>query len=138
MKTTVGAFMIAVCMVASGATPVDAQSPGGRTVLWTVVGAGAGFGLGMIVGLTAFDDAINSERKILATALATAAAGGTLGYLVTRDRQSRGPASPTRTHASLTGREIEALARAVSLRSLRPGSPSVVQFADADASARPF
>ncbi len=63
------------------------------TPVWTFVGAGAGFGLGVWAGLTAFDDAINSARKVWTTAIVSAIAGGVLGYLVDRQRgkaQSKG------------------------------------------------
>ena len=39
--------------------------------IWTAVGAGAGFGLGVWVGLTKFDDAIDSDRKVWTTATAS-------------------------------------------------------------------
>jgi hypothetical protein len=57
--------------------------------VWTVVGAGAGFGLGVWAGLTKFDDAINSDRKVWTTAIVSAAAGGVLGFLIDRHRARR-------------------------------------------------
>jgi hypothetical protein len=56
--------------------------------LWTSIGAGAGFGLGVWAGLTKFDDAINSDRKVWTTAIVSAAVGGVLGFLVDR-KQAR-------------------------------------------------
>jgi len=38
------------------------------------------------VGLTVFDDATNSDRKVWTTAMLSAAAGGILVYLISRDR----------------------------------------------------
>ena len=67
--------------------PAPAQARGFRPI-WTAVGAGAGFGLGVWVGLTKFDDAINGDRKVWTTAIVSAAIGGVLGYLVDR-RQAR-------------------------------------------------
>ena len=81
------AIVLLVWSALSG--PALAQQPsgnGGRTALWTSGGAGAGFGLGLFAGLTAFDDAINSDRKVWTSAIVGAAAGGTLGYLITRAR----------------------------------------------------
>jgi hypothetical protein len=56
--------------------------------VWTGIGAGAGFGLGVWAGLAKFDDAINSDRKVWTTAIVSAAVGGVLGFLVDR-RQAR-------------------------------------------------
>ena len=82
-------------------SPALAQQPpgrDGRTALWTTVGAGAGFGIGLFAGLTAFDDAINSDRKVWTSAIVGAAAGGTLAYLLTRGRRN---ASPSRAVSSI-------------------------------------
>jgi len=65
-------------------TPPRASST--KRVLWTIVGAGAGFGAGLFLGLNAFDDAIDSDRKVWTSALVGAAAGGVLGNLFSRDR----------------------------------------------------
>jgi len=62
-----------------------------RTALWTSVGAGAGFGIGLWAGLTAYDDALNSDRKVWTSAIIGAAAGGTLAYLLTRARRQPSP-----------------------------------------------
>ena len=63
--------------------------------VWTTIGAGAGFGLGVWAGLTKFDDAIHSDRKVWTTAIVSAAVGGVLGFVVDR-RQARS-ASPSLT-----------------------------------------
>jgi hypothetical protein len=75
------------------AVPAQAQSRGGRTGAWTAVGAGAGFGVGLWAGLTAFDDAIDSDRKVWTSAIVGAAVGGTLAFFVARSR--RGGPSPS-------------------------------------------
>ena len=134
MNRIVGAIAAGVLMLTVTAAPVEGRSRGGRSALWTVVGAGAGFGCGLLIGLTAFDDAIESERKIWTTALASGAAGGAIGYLVSRAGRGRG-ASPSRLPPPLSDREVGALARMVRLRE---HASSVVQSADADASARQF
>ena len=58
----------------------------------TFAGLGGGFVLGTFVGLNVFDQAINSEQKILITAFASAAAGALGGYFLGRaidQRQSQ-------------------------------------------------
>jgi hypothetical protein len=134
MTRMAGVLLAGLTVCAVTVAPVEARSRAGKAGLWTAVGAGAGFGVGMFVGLTAFDDAINSDRKVWTAAVAGAAAGGALGYFLGRGRM-KGGASPTRTPSPLTDRDVAALARTVALRG-RPAS--VVQFADAHASARPF
>jgi hypothetical protein len=64
------------------------DSNGGRTTLWTLVGAGGGFGVGIWAGLHVFDDAVNSDRKVWTTAILSAAAGGILGHLISRRRST--------------------------------------------------
>jgi hypothetical protein len=85
--------VVLLVWTALSGTALAQQSPGngGRTALWTSVGAGAGFGLGLFGGLVAFDDAINSDRKVWTSAIVGAAAGATLGYLITRTRRHPSP-----------------------------------------------
>ena len=47
-----------------------------RRPLWTLVGVGAGFGAGLWAGMMAFDESINSDRKVWTSAIVGAAAGG--------------------------------------------------------------
>ena len=110
---------LALALLVSSAlfSPALAQQPpdpGRRTVLWTTVGAGAGFGIGLFAGLTAFDDAIDSDRKVWTSAIVGAAAGGTLVYLLTRTR--RHP-SPLRVEVRpLSEGDVRALAASTRLR----------------------
>ena len=67
----------------------------GATVTWTAAGAGAGFGIGLWAGLHAFDDAINSDRKVWTSAAVGAAVGALGGYLIGRVRQPKARASTT-------------------------------------------
>lgn len=60
---------------------------GSKRVLWTIVGIGAGFGAGLFLGLNAFDDAVNSDRKVWTGALVGAAAGGLAGNLLGKGRR---------------------------------------------------
>ena len=54
-------------------------------VVGLIIGAGAGFALGLLAGFAWFDDAVDSDRKVWTTAVLLAAAGGTAGWLVGRD-----------------------------------------------------
>ena len=91
--------LVLLCILLTGsiahADDGSAQQQRSFKPVWTVVGAGAGFGLGVWAGLTKFDDAINSDRKVWTTAIVSAAAGGVLGFLIDRHRARR-PA-PTAT-----------------------------------------
>jgi len=54
-----------------------------RTIL-TPAGAAGGFAAGLFIGLSKFDDAVYSERKVTTTALIGAAGGGVGGYFLGR------------------------------------------------------
>jgi len=50
---------------------------------WLIpVGIGAGFAIGILAGLQAFDESINSDQKVWTTAILSAAAGGVAGWAV--------------------------------------------------------
>jgi hypothetical protein len=66
----------------SGPSPSPSNT---KRIVWTLVGIGAGFGAGLFLGLNAFDDAINSDRKVWTSALVGAAAGGLAGNLLSRN-----------------------------------------------------
>jgi hypothetical protein len=70
------------------AAPQTKSRSTGKRVMWTVIGAGAGFGAGLLIGLNQFDDAINSEQKVWISALVGAAAGGLAGGLLSRNVRS--------------------------------------------------
>jgi hypothetical protein len=86
------AIALLALLVSSSAVHADDATAAARArsfkPVWTAIGAGAGFGLGVWVGFRKFDDAIYSERKIWTTAIVSAAIGGVLGFLVDR-RQAR-------------------------------------------------
>jgi hypothetical protein len=67
------------------ATRTTANSSSSKRVIWTLVGIGAGFGAGLFIGLHAFDDAINSDRKVWTSAIVGAAAGGVAAGLLSRN-----------------------------------------------------
>jgi len=59
-----------------------------RTIL-TLAGGGGAFALGVFVGLNAFDDAVNSDRKLWTTAAISAAGGAVGGYFLGRALDKR-------------------------------------------------
>jgi hypothetical protein len=85
-KIVVAAFTIVPLLnslSAFGQQPAPAESHKNRT-LFSIIGAGGGFTLGLLGGLAAFDDSINSDRKVWTTALVSTAAGGVGGYFLGR------------------------------------------------------
>jgi threonine/homoserine/homoserine lactone efflux protein len=85
------ALVVALLLFAPAvARAQPSHDPSRHSPAWIAVGAGAGFGLGMWTGLTAFDDSINSDRKVWATAIVSAAGGGLIAYLLTREKRSTG------------------------------------------------
>ncbi|HXE80293.1 MAG TPA: hypothetical protein VNK41_06060 [Vicinamibacterales bacterium] len=50
--------ILALVLVQTAHAQPRSGGDGGATVVWTIGGTGAGFGLGLWLGLTAFDDAI--------------------------------------------------------------------------------
>ena len=81
--------MIVVVLVACLCCPIaNAGEPGKGGSKWkiimTIVGAGGGFTLGTFVGLAAYDDAIDSEKKVFTTAFLMSAAGGVAGFFLGR------------------------------------------------------
>jgi surface antigen len=73
-----------------------------RTIL-TVAGGGGGFALGTFAGLAAFDDAINSDRKVWTTAALSAAGGAVAGYFIGRALDKR----PKKTTVTQMREELE-------------------------------
>jgi hypothetical protein len=65
-------------------------------LLWTIVGAGAGFTTGMLIGFHNFDDSTYSDRKIWLSSLSGAAIGGVTGNLLSADvKPGPAPAKPS-------------------------------------------
>ena len=108
--------------LALGATAAQAQSAPqphkSHAVVWTAVGAGGGFALGTVAGLSMFDDAIDSDRKVWTTAVVSAAAGGVVAFLLSRPHKAARHAAPAR----LTDVEVGALAASARFRKT-PSSP---------------
>ena len=86
-------FMAAPVAAASGdervQTAPKSGSGTGKRVMWTIIGAAAGFGAGVYIGLNQFDDAVNSDRKVWMTALVGAAAGGLTANLLSRNLSAK-------------------------------------------------
>jgi hypothetical protein len=100
-------------ILALGATAAHAQATSqprkSHVVVWTAVSAGAGFALGTVAGLSMFDDAIDSDRKVWTTAIVSAAAGGVVAFLLSRPHKAvRHSAAPRFTDA-----EVRALVASV-------------------------
>ncbi|MET0215613.1 MAG: hypothetical protein ABW292_21560 [Vicinamibacterales bacterium] len=88
---SVGLIGLLLCAAPVSADPGDratarqakaSTTSGSKRVLWTVAGIGAGFAAGLFIGLNAFDDSVNSDRKVWTSALVGAAAGGLAGNLL--------------------------------------------------------
>lgn len=97
-------WMVISVIVALGSVSV-AQAQNRGQVLWTVSGAGAGFGVGLWAGLSAFDDAVNSDRKVWTSAIVGAGIGAVAGYLIGRSRSSHSQPSTT-TNVMKTSRQM--------------------------------
>jgi hypothetical protein len=87
----IGLVLSAFCSNLSGQQspqPNQRESMTYRTI-GLVAGAGGGFTLGLFAGLAAFDDAINSDRKVWTAALLSAAGGAVGGYFLGRHFDKR-------------------------------------------------
>jgi len=105
-----------VVLISGPVAQAQGRTAGNRraVVLWTVSGAGAGFGVGAWAGLTAFDDAVNSDRKVWTSAIVGTGIGALAGYLIGRSLGSRdrapaaAPASPTQQFGPFAGPAVRA------------------------------
>ena len=86
--------------LAQTTTPTAKPRSTTKRVVWTIVGAGAGFGAGVFLGLNKFDDAVNSDRKVWISAIVGAAAGGLAGGLLSADRKREPPVGGRREPSS--------------------------------------
>lgn len=65
--------------------PPTRSASAAKRAAWAFIGAGLGFGAGLMFGLNRFDDAINSDRKVWTSALVGAAIGGVAGGVFSGD-----------------------------------------------------
>ena len=72
-----------------GQQPARKTESGKFRAILTIGGAGGGFALGVVGGLAAFDDAVNSDRKVWTTAILAGIAGGVGGYFLGRSLDKR-------------------------------------------------
>jgi hypothetical protein len=96
-------MVVSLIVALSSVSVAQGQSRG--EVLWTVAGASAGFGVGLWAGLSAFDDAVNSDRKVWTSAIVSAGVGAVAGYLIGRSRSNHSHPSTT-TSAIEKGKEV--------------------------------
>jgi hypothetical protein len=117
LRIVLGLFVVLSWPSYAGAQPRDDHR---ATIAWTVSGAGAGFGVGLWAGLTAFDDAINSDRKVWTSAVVGAAIGGVAGYFLGRHFEQHQPSARDRHEGAADARMdpiLERLSKSVRLRS---------------------
>jgi hypothetical protein len=115
--------VVALALLSSNqaAAQPASHAPENHVAAWRALGAGGGLGVGLWAGLTAFDDSINSDRKVWTTAIVSAAAGGVLGYVVGRHRKAgaktrtAGAVGATGARGALSDAAIEGLAQGVRL-----------------------
>lgn len=89
-RLTAALLVIVLAAVPAAADSGREQAPAGKSntgkrIAWTIVGAAAGFGAGLFLGLNQFDDAVNSDRKVWTSALVGAGIGGVTAALLTRN-----------------------------------------------------
>jgi hypothetical protein len=89
-------IVLFVTMLIADAAPAFAQQQRAENsrrtkVIWTVIGAAAGAGVGMWAGFQKFDQATFAERKITTATIAGGAIGGVVGWTIgfRRSRQTK-------------------------------------------------
>jgi hypothetical protein len=119
----------ATCAVGIGLAPrVEARSPHKHAIVFALLGFGAGFGIGTAAGLDAYDDAINSDRKVWTSALVAGGVGGALGWAWGAHVDHRHAAASAR---SLDARLEQALAAGrAPLRGSRDPGPAITRPRD--------
>jgi hypothetical protein len=82
-------ILCSICLLIPHVVSAEQRPPASKTrrAVWTVVGAAAGFTVGLCAGLRAFDDAIDSDRKIWTLSMASAAGGAAAAWYLARPRR---------------------------------------------------
>jgi hypothetical protein len=114
-RTTVVALLLAL------GSPEVAHAQHRTEVIWTISGGSVGFGVGLWAGLTAFDDAVDSDRKVWTTAIVGAGVGAVAGYLIGRARTAR-------SRAVRSTNEMDRVRRAAAERRLFEALPKSFRF----------
>ena len=86
MKKTI-VMILLVLVTFSSILRADDPQPKKKGHLWLIpVLAGGAFAAGTFVGLSAFDDAVNSDQKVWTTATLFGVGGGIAGWLIGRPK----------------------------------------------------
>lgn len=124
-------LLVLVCATSTAyaqqARPPAAGSKG--RVLGTVIGAAAGFGAGLLIGLAAYDDAVNGERKIWTLAAVTTAAGAGAGYAIGAGLTRRAKSSPAAADRLTASHTVFAAGVRLRRSSIAPATPFRTLFA---------
>ena len=94
MKRNMTLFLGVLVLLNCNRALAQQPSPGSNEshkyrAIFTVAGGGGGFALGSFAGLAAFDDSINSDRKLWTTAALSAVGGAVGGYFLGRALDKR-------------------------------------------------
>jgi hypothetical protein len=83
MNRTIVTIILLLTVISPLISAEEQQKHGHKwKAIMTAVGAGGGFVLGAMYGLSAYDDSINSDQKVTTAATIGCATGGTLGFLL--------------------------------------------------------
>jgi hypothetical protein len=70
---------VLLCSTRAAAESQSAPRSNKKRIVWTLVGAGVGYAAGLMWGLSKFDDAIDSDRKVHTSAILGGVAGTIAG-----------------------------------------------------------
>ena len=117
MRRSICSFVLIGILAAAPAfadtrEPARESSSTTKRVVWTVIGAGAGFTAGLFIGLNKFDDALYSDRKVWTSAIVGAAGGAVAGALLSRPKHQPSTTKVIRPAERLDVSWDEAIGRA--------------------------
>jgi hypothetical protein len=90
MTRLVISFLVLAAVPVSAGEPARAKAGTKWRQVLTVVGGASGFASGALIGLVAFDDATDSDRKVTTAAIVGAIGGGVAGFLLGKSIDERG------------------------------------------------